>query len=106
MRRHKKIREEFTWGQNYDKNNERLPKTIRRKLKDISNSHLEGIIKYFQIKIYNLECNRPTILGFITRLMNRTIDNKIINSRKMIKLFKTESRYRIINNITVNDYGN
>lgn len=41
------IRETFTWGQNYDENNVKLPKTKYVLLKDLTTSHISGILKYF-----------------------------------------------------------
>lgn len=41
------IREQFTWGQNYDENNNKLPKTEYKLLKDLTTSHISGIIRYF-----------------------------------------------------------
>ncbi len=40
------IREQFTWGQNYDKDMNRLPETKWQKLKDLTTDHIIGIIKY------------------------------------------------------------
>jgi hypothetical protein len=45
------IRNQFTWGQNYDENNNKLPKTEYRLLKDLSISHISGIIRYFIEKL-------------------------------------------------------
>lgn len=44
------IREQFTWGQNYDKQMNRLPKTIYKKLKDLETNHIVGILIYFTEK--------------------------------------------------------
>jgi hypothetical protein len=41
------IREKFIWGQNYDEFENRLPKTIYKPLKDLSSSHIAGILRYF-----------------------------------------------------------
>lgn len=41
------LRKVFTWGQNYDEHNNRLPKTIYASLKDLSTGHIYGILKYF-----------------------------------------------------------
>lgn len=41
------IREQFTWGQNYDENNIKLPKTEYKLLKDLVTSHISGILRYF-----------------------------------------------------------
>ena len=43
----KDIREDFTWGQNFDKDNNRLPETKYQLLKDLSTDHILGILKYF-----------------------------------------------------------
>lgn len=40
------IREQLIWGQNYNEKNERLPETIYKPLKDLTTSHISGIIKY------------------------------------------------------------
>lgn len=40
------IREQFVWGQNYNEKNERLPETIYKPLKDLTTSHISGIIRY------------------------------------------------------------
>lgn len=40
------IRNIFTWGQNYNEKNERLPETIYKPLKDLTTSHISGIIRY------------------------------------------------------------
>ena len=45
------IREQFTWGQNYDENNVKLPKTNYVLLKDLTTSHISGIIRYFIEKL-------------------------------------------------------
>lgn len=41
------IREQFTWGQNYDENNVKLPETKYVLLKDLTTSHISGILRYF-----------------------------------------------------------
>jgi len=41
------IRETFTWGQNYDENNVKLPETKHVLLKDLTTSHISGILRYF-----------------------------------------------------------
>ena len=41
------IREQFKWGNNFDENNNRLPITIWVLLKDMSTSHISGVIRYF-----------------------------------------------------------
>ena len=41
------IREQFTWGQNYNENNIKLPKTEYKLLKDLTTSHISGILRYF-----------------------------------------------------------
>jgi len=45
------IREQFIWGQNYDKNGERLEKTKYVVLKDLDTSHITGILRYFAEKL-------------------------------------------------------
>lgn len=41
-----KIREHFSWVQRFDSNLIALPKPIRRKLKDISDKHLEALVTW------------------------------------------------------------
>lgn len=50
------IREQLVWGQNYNEKNERLPETIYKPLKDLTTSHISGIIRYLLEKsTYNEE---------------------------------------------------
>lgn len=41
------IRNQFTWGQNYDKDGNRLSQTKIALLKDLDSNHILGILKYF-----------------------------------------------------------
>lgn len=41
------IREQFTWGKNYDENNKRLSQTEYLLLKDMNTSHIAGVLRYF-----------------------------------------------------------
>ena len=41
------IREQFIWGNNYDKNKKKLSQTKYLLLKDITTSHICGVLKYF-----------------------------------------------------------
>lgn len=41
------IRKQFEWGQNYDENDNRLEQTKYAKLKDLTTSHILGILSYF-----------------------------------------------------------
>ena len=43
----KDVREQFTWGQNYDKNNVRLNKTNYILLKDMTTGHIINVLLYF-----------------------------------------------------------
>lgn len=49
----KDIREQFNWGKNYDKNNNRLPKTEYILLKDLDTDHILNILSYFTNDLYN-----------------------------------------------------
>lgn len=46
------IREQFTWGKNYDENNNRLEKTEWVLLKNLTSSHICGILSYFTNRAY------------------------------------------------------
>lgn len=45
------IRKQFKWTKNYDKNNKLLVKPQIKKLKDLTTSHILGILKYFTEKL-------------------------------------------------------
>jgi hypothetical protein len=45
------IREQFTWGQNYDKDNVRLLFTEYKLLKDLDSDHILGILTYFTLRL-------------------------------------------------------
>lgn len=68
------IREKFIWGQNYDEFENRLPKTIYKPLKDLTTSHIAGILRYFTEKIEGEMISKQWIalhLIFIYELENR-----------------------------------
>ena len=44
------LRERFTWGNNYNKDMNRLPETIYVKLKDITEGHLDALIEYTETR--------------------------------------------------------
>lgn len=48
------VREQFTWGQNYNKDGTRLEKTEYKLLKDLSSDHILGILSYFNNKAYKI----------------------------------------------------
>lgn len=69
------IREQFIWGQNYDENNKPLSATKYALLKDLTTSHISGILRYFTEKLKpNTEVNKAWIiihLIFCYELENR-----------------------------------
>jgi len=67
----KDIREQFLWGKNYDKDNNRLPKTEFILLKDLNSSHIVNIIKYLLIKTDLNEYYRFYIQIFLEELIYR-----------------------------------
>lgn len=46
------IREQFQWGQNYDKNSKRLEETKYSLLKDLTTDHVIGILIYFTERLH------------------------------------------------------
>lgn len=81
------IRNIFTWGQNYNEKNERLPETIYKPLKDLTTSHISGIIRYILEKSTCNEQEQYFIHGkqimailliFTYELENRLKDGKEI----------------------------
>lgn len=79
------IRESFTWNQNYDENNLKLPKTKVSLLKDLSSSHICGILSYFINKLYN----------------NIDLKHNIVDNQWCViqEVFIQELNYRIKNNL-------
>lgn len=67
---HEKIREEFIWGRNFDKNGKKLPHTEYIKLKDLDTSHVEALC-YFTLKGYPSKINKVFVDEH-----NYRIDNK------------------------------
>jgi hypothetical protein len=45
------VREQFVWGRNYDKENNRLDKTEYILLKNLDTDHIVAILKYFTEKL-------------------------------------------------------
>ena len=82
------IRNIFTWGQNYNEKNERLPETIYKPLKDLTTSHISGIIRHllehgFAINsenglYYSGKARIAILLIFTYELENRLKDGKEI----------------------------
>jgi len=81
------IREQFKWGQNYDENNNRLYKTIFKKLEELDIRHINNIIEYLLEKgsskdeennfVYRKQI-MAYILIFIYELQNRLKNGKEI----------------------------
>lgn len=81
------IREQFKWGQNYDENNNRLYKTIFKKLEELDIRHINNIIEYLLEKgsskdeennfVYRKQI-MAYILIFIYELQNRLNNGKEI----------------------------
>lgn len=84
----KKVRETFIWGQNYDENNNKLEKTKYRLLKELSNSHILGILKFFTDGL-------PDTVGFRASLKDW---------KKKHSMFIQELQYRLDNGIIIKDY--
>jgi hypothetical protein len=57
---HEKIREEFIWGRNFDKNGKKLPQTEYIALKDLEDGHLESLC-YFTLKGYPAKINQVLV---------------------------------------------
>jgi len=81
------IRGQFIWGQNYNEKNERLPETIYKPLKDLTTSHISGIIRHllehgFAINsenglYYSGKARIAILLIFTYELENRLKNEKI-----------------------------
>ena len=90
------IREQFTWGQNYDENNNKLPETIYRPLKDLTSSHITGIIRYLIDRMtineeFNIYC-----IGQQTKAFLIIFTHELENRLKMEKKFKHKITGEII----------
>lgn len=97
--KHKKLREKFKWGQVFDKNMKKLDKPIFRYLKDISDSHLIGIIVYFTKKLKKLsKIYEDNNMNFLP------VEIKMWSKKHLI--FCNELKYRQENNIKIEDYDN
>lgn len=81
------IREQFKWGNNFDENNNRLYKTIFKKLEELDIRHINNIIEYLLEKgsskdeennfVYRKQI-MAYILIFIYELQNRLNNGKTI----------------------------
>ena len=81
------IREQFKWGNNFNENNNRLPKTIFKKLEELDIRHINNIIEYLLEKgsskdeennfVYRKQI-MAYILIFIYELQNRLNNGKTI----------------------------
>ena len=47
------VRNQFEWGNNYDKNDKLLPKTVYVLLKNLDTKHILNILSYFNNKAFN-----------------------------------------------------
>jgi hypothetical protein len=84
------IREQFTWRKSYNEKNERLEKTEYILLKDLTSSHICGILSYFNDKNFKAvdeynEVNIPVInkewlifYEIFTQELLYRINNKLI----------------------------
>ena len=89
------IRNQFTWGKNYDKDNNRLERTEYALLKDLDGSHICGIISYLNNKIYKkIEQNeiQDDNLDIVYSLVNK-------NSCIVMEIMIQELDYRIKNQL-------
>ena len=59
-----KIRTQFKWGQNYDKDNNRLENTIYRLLQDLTTDHIIAILAYFTRKLIKYSAVNDTWITF------------------------------------------
>ena len=74
-----KIRTQFKWGQNYDKDNNRLENTVYRLLQDLTTDHIIAILTYFTKKLVRYSSINDTWiiyhLIFLTELKYRYENN-------------------------------
>lgn len=81
------IREQFTWGQNYDENNNKLPETIYRPLKDLTSSHITGIIRYLINRMtineeFNIYCIGQQTKAFLI-IFTYELENRLKNGKEI-----------------------
>lgn len=81
------IREQFTWGQNYDENNNKLPETIYRPLKDLTSSHITGIIRYLIDRMtineeFNIYCIGQQTKAFLI-IFTYELENRLKNGKEI-----------------------
>lgn len=77
----------FIWGQNYDENNNKLPETIYRPLKDLTSSHITGIIRYLIDRMtineeFNIYCIGQQTKAFLI-IFTYELENRLKNGKEI-----------------------
>ena len=80
-----KVEDVKFWGQNYDKNNKRLPETKYILLKDLTTDHIKGILKYFKDNLGRLP---TTYKKYFEDRMKKVKLKKVVFTKKEIKQLK------------------
>lgn len=91
----KDIRNSFLWGQNYNEKNERLEETKYALLKELTSSHICGIISYMNNKIHT------KLVRNEIKDDNLDVTYPVINKQECIilEIFAQELDYRIKNKL-------
>lgn len=81
------VSNQFTWGQNYDENNNKLPETIYRPLKDLTSSHITGIIRYLIDRMtineeFNIYCIGQQTKAFLI-IFTYELENRLKNGKEI-----------------------
>lgn len=98
---HSELREEFKWGQNYDKNNKPLEKPKFRLLKDLSNGHIIAILIYFSKGVHNNLIDKGNFIMEDEPMYSNLLLKSWISTHL---IFLNELKYRHDNKIFIEEY--
>lgn len=93
------VRQQFIWGQRYDKDNNLLPETIFRKLEDLDSDHVLGIIKYWLTKVPPERVNYKYLAIFAYEVIFRINNNDPVYKEMNLEKEDFETLYLAIEKI-------